>query len=56
METKKEFNSRHYMLDFPLFMEVTSAYYYLSTDEKYQTLCVSSSFIITSLKVTETIN
>ena len=28
MESNKEFNGRHDMLDFPLFMEVPSEYYY----------------------------
>ena len=31
---KKAFNSRYYMLHFPLFMAVTLEHYYLSTMEK----------------------
>ena len=27
--------NRHYMLDFPLFMAVPSAYYHLTTEDKY---------------------
>ena len=34
METKKEFNSRHYMLFLPLFMVFILAHYYLLTNDK----------------------
>ena len=47
--------SRHSMLDFPLFMAVPSADYYLSTKDRWQTLYVSSSCILKSLTVTDTI-
>ena len=55
MESNKEFNIRHCMLDLPLFMEFTSEDYYISTEDKYQTFCVSSSCLLTSLTVTDTI-
>ena len=45
MEKNKEFKSRHFMLDFTLFMKVPSDNYYLSTKDKYQTFYVSSSCI-----------
>ena len=54
METKKEFDSRNYMLDFTLFMAVPAEYYYLSAKEKYHTFYVSSSCLISSSTVTET--
>ena len=55
METKKEFNSRPSMLDFPLFVAIPSEDYYLSTKDKYQKFYVSSYCILTSLTVTDTI-
>ena len=55
MEINKEFNSRHSMLEFSLFMAVPSADYYLPTKDKYQTFYVSSSCIFTSLTVNDTI-
>ena len=55
METKKEFNNRQYMLTLPIFMSVTSADYYLSTEDKYKTFYVSSSCTFTLLTVNDTI-
>ena len=54
METKKEFDSRNYMLDFTLFMAVPAEYYYLSAKEKYHTFYVSSSCNLISLTVIDT--
>ena len=52
---KGEFNRRHYILYLPLFMEFTSAEYYISTDEKSNILYVSSSCTFTLLTVTDII-
>ena len=43
------------MLEYPLFVAVTSADYYLSTKDIYQTFCFSLSYIFTSLIVADTI-
>ena len=43
METEREVNSRHSMLDFKLLMAVPSAGYYLSTKDKYKTFYVRPS-------------
>ena len=55
IERQKYFNSRHYMLDFPLFMAVTLANYYLLEKDKYQILYVISSYILELLTIIDTI-
>ena len=49
---KKVKYSRHYMLAFPLFLEVTSADSYSSMKEIFPTFCVRSSFFPATLKLT----
>ena len=47
--------SRHSMLDFTLCLVVTPEDYYLSMKYRWKTLYVSSSYLFTSLTVTDTI-
>ena len=45
-EKKEAIYSRNYMLDFPLFMAVPSAYYYLSVNNIHKIFYDSSSCVI----------